>query len=284
MKYLLEVKNLVKLIDNFELGTINFNLEPGYIMGLIGPNGSGKTTLIQTILGLYQQKEGDIIIAGYNLVKEEKKAKDQIGFVLEDNIFLEELNAIDNARLYGKYYSNWNQNIFERYCKQFEINIKKPLKKLSKGTNTKFQLAFALSHDAKLLVFDEPSAGLDPVFRKELIEIMCDVISEGDKSIIFSTHLTDELDKIADFITFIYNGIQIFSLSKEEMQERYCIVKCSEQQLKLLNNVRIIGKKIHENYSEALILRNNIGAEIGLEIQRPTIEDIMYYTVNGVIS
>lgn len=283
MEYLLEVNNVVKQIDNFELGTINFKLEPGYIMGLIGPNGSGKTTLLQTILGLYQKQEGNITICGYDLVKEEKKAKDQVGFVLDDSIFLEDLNGMDNAKLYGRYYSKWNQEVFIKYCKQFEVDTKKSLKKLSKGNKTKFQLAFALSHGANFFAFDEPAAGLDPVFRKELMEIMSDIIFQGDKSILFSTHLTDELDKIADYITFIYNGKQIFSLSKEEMTERYGLVRGNEQQLKHLNEVHVIGKKVNENYSEALIIKENFPVEIGLSIQRPTIEDIMYYTVNGTI-
>lgn len=283
MDYILEVNNVVKKIDNFELGTIDFNLKPGYIMGLIGPNGAGKTTLIQTILGLYQCQEGNIKICGFDLSQEEKQAKDQLGFILDDNIFLDNLNGSENAKLYGKYYSNWNPTVFQKLCKQFEVNLLKPLKKLSKGNKTKFQLAFALSHGAKLLVFDEPAAGLDPVFRKELLEIMSDIIFQGDKSIIFSTHLTHELDKIADYITFLLNGKQIFSLSKDEMEEQYRLVKGNEKQMNSLSEVRIIGKKVHMNYSEALVLNQNLKNDNGLMIMRPNIEDIMYYTVNGIV-
>lgn len=283
MEYILEVNNIVKKVDNFELGTIDFRLEPGYIMGLIGPNGSGKTTLIQTILGLYLNHEGDIKICGLDLMQEEQQAKDQMGFVLGEEIFLNYLNGNDNARLYGKYYSKWNPFVFQKLCKQFDVNLKKPLKKLSKGNITKFQLAFSLSHGAKLLVFDEPAAGLDPVFRKELLEIMSDIISEGDKSIIFSTHLTDELDKIADFVTFLYNGKQIFSLSKEEMAEHYRLIKGTEKQINNLRDVRIVGKKIHDTYSEALVVNDNFIENKELVIMRPTIEDIMYYTVNGMV-
>jgi ABC-2 type transport system ATP-binding protein len=282
VEYILEVNNIIKKVNNFELGTINFKLEPGYIMGLIGPNGAGKTTLIQTILGLYQKQEGDIRICDYDLEQEAGKAKDHMGFILDEELFLEYLSAEENAKMYGKYYSKWDPILFDKLCKRFEVDRKKPLKKLSKGNKTKFQLAFALSHGADLFVFDEPAAGLDPVFRKELMEIMCDLIFEGDKSILFSTHLTDELDKIADYITFLYNGKQIFSLSKEEMSERYRLVKGTKQQLANIKDSQIIGRKIYDSYVEALVKNENLESS-ELIISRPNIEDIMYYTENGTI-
>ncbi|MHB8130673.1 MAG: ABC transporter ATP-binding protein [Mobilitalea sp.] len=282
MDYSLEITNLSKQLEKFQLQNINITLEPGYIMGLIGPNGSGKTTLILTLLGLYKPQEGNIKICGYDLETQEKAAKSQIGFVLDENPFLENVSARDNAKMYGRYYPRWDQKTFDQYCKQFEVDIKRPLKKLSKGTKMKFQLAFALSHDAKLLVLDEPTAGLDPVFRRELLEIMCDTIADGERSILFSTHLTDELDKLADYITFILNGRQLFSLSKEELMERYGLVRGTEKQIRGLEDGLVIGNRIGENFAEALI-RKDIGlVPMELQLIKPTIEDIMYYTVKSI--
>ncbi len=281
MEYAFEIKDMYKRLDAFELGSINMKLEPGYIMGLVGPNGAGKTTLLLTLLGLYQPDEGSIHIFGYDMKDQEKEAKTRIGFVLDENPFLDYYSAKDNARMYGGYYPRWDQNTFEKYCRQFELNTKKPLKKLSKGNQMKFQLAFALSHNARLLVLDEPTSGLDPVFRRELIEIMCDIISEGDCSIIYSTHLTEELDKIADFITFLYNGKQQFSSSKEELMDQYGLVRGSARDIVALEEQLVVGKRITETTAEALIRKENAVAIDHLTVLQPTIEDIMYYTLNG---
>ena len=284
MNYVLEVTNLTKQLDKFQLEGINILLEPGYIMGLIGPNGAGKTTLILTLLGLYKPKEGSIKVCGYDLVKQEKAAKSNIGFVLDENLFVKNLSARDNAKMYGRYYPNWEYSTFEDYCNLFELDIRKPLKKLSKGNQMKFQLAFALSHDARLLVFDEPTSGLDPVFRRELIEVMCDIISDGRRSILYSTHLTDELDKIADYITFIQKGRQLFSHSKEELMTHYALVRGSQKQIIALNSGIVIGKRLGDNFAEALIKKDMISSSENLLMLNPTIEDIMYYTVQSLSS
>ena len=281
MKYALEVTNLIKQLDTFQLGNINMVLEPGYIMGLIGPNGAGKTTLLQTILGLYRPTEGSVKICGYDNVEQEAAAKAQIGFILDDDLFLEHLSVMDNAHIYGRYYPTWNWKLFEQYGKQFELNLKKPLKKLSKGGRMKFQLAFALSHNAKLLVFDEPTSGLDPVFRKDLLGIMCDIISEGERSILYSTHLTNELDQVADYITFLQNGKQIFSLSYEEVMERYALMKGSADQIGNLEDAAVVGKRMTEVAAEALIRRDLTPVPQGLLLQKPTLEDILYYSIQG---
>jgi ABC-2 type transport system ATP-binding protein len=281
MEYALEVSGMYKRFDTFELTNINLKLEPGYIMGLIGPNGAGKSTLIQTMLGLFQPTEGSIKIFGYDLWQQERKAKAQVGFVLDENPFFLTLSARENAHIYGRYYPEWDQKTFEMYCKVFDLNIKKPLKKLSKGNQMKFQLAFALSHNAKLLVFDEPTAGLDPVFRRELLEIMCDVISEGDRSILFSTHLTEELDKLADYLTFIYRGKLLFSASKEKLLEQYGLVRASAKELGNLDRRFVVGSRINDNASEALVLKQKLEIPVNLTIVPPTIEEIMYYTLNG---
>lgn len=277
MAYALEVESVSKEVDGFLLDNISFSIDEGSIMGLVGTNGSGKTTLINLIVGLTKCSQGNIRIYGIDNHREEKKAKDIIGFVLDDNPFIEYLSAKDNSKLYAPYYSNWDETLFYKYCKMFEVNVKKPLRKLSQGTKTKFQLAFALSHGAKLLVMDEPAAGLDPVFRRELVDILFDVIIDGERSVLMSTHLTNELDRIADTITLIHKGQQIFTMEKEEMYDGYQLVRGTQSQVEALPKHNVIGSRNLGTYSEALIRKSDSPSGIDVKIMRPTIEDIMFY-------
>ena len=281
MAYALEVVNVGKSYDKFELHNINFRLEEGLILGLIGTNGAGKTTLIHMILGLLK-KSGTIKIFGYDTEEFEKKAKDLCGFVLDENPFLKPVSGIGNARMFGPYYSGWDEKKFLSYCKKFNVNVKKPLMKLSQGTVIKFQLAFALSHDAKLLVFDEPSAGLDPIFRRELIDLMYEVIMEGDRSVIFSTHLTQDLDNVADYILMLHKGEQLFFMPKDELLDQYLLVRGRKEQLLQLPEDQVVGRKDTETFSEALIYNRVNALEAQIISMRPTIEDIMYYHVKKV--
>lgn len=276
MEYILEVENVNKKLDTFSLENIDFKLEPGFIMGLIGRNGSGKTTLINTILGLYQKTTGNVRICGHDLCMDESRAKGELGFVLDENPFLEDFSSLDNAKIYSSYYKNFNMDLFTRYCSRFDVDPKRKLKKLSKGTIIKFQLAFALSHDAKLFVMDEPASGLDPVFRRELMEIMYDAILSGDKSILFSTHLTEEIDMVADYVTILHEGKQVITTSKEELFESYRVVKGSEEKIQLLQP-SVIGKKVTPYYVEALVKNEESILNKGCQIEIPTIADFMYY-------
>ncbi|WP_167955026.1 ATP-binding cassette domain-containing protein [Anaerosporobacter faecicola] len=280
MDYILEVENVCKKLDGFSLENINFKLEPGYIMGLIGQNGSGKTTLINTILGLYQRTMGNVKICGHDLNLQESKAKGEIGFVLDENPFIEEISSLDNAKIYAPYYREFDMRVFLKYCSRFDVDPKKKLKKLSKGTIVKFQLAFALSHKAKLFIMDEPASGLDPVFRKELTEIMYDEILNGDKSIVFSSHLTEEIDMVADYVTLIHQGKQIISTSKEELFDNYRIVKGSEEKIRNLKEY-IIGEKVTQYTVEALVKNEESILNQGCQIEIPTISDFMYYFTNA---
>ena len=194
MDNLLEIKNLNKAIGSLKLTDINLTLEPGYIMGLIGRNGAGKTSLIKTILRLYQKDSGEVFINGHSMDTQERQAKDDIGFVLDESPFEDNLTVETNGKSFGSLYSRYDHALFLKFCSRFEIAPGQKAGKLSKGQKTRFQLAFALSHDAKLFLMDEPSAGLDPLFRRELLGYMQDIVENGTRSILFSTHLTSDLD------------------------------------------------------------------------------------------
>jgi len=280
MDYILEVDHVGKTYDKFSLNDVQFQLEAGLIMGLIGTNGAGKTTLIQMILGLLEHN-GTIRIGGMDIREYEKETKDYCGFVLDDNPFLKPVSAIGNARIFGPYYSKWDEKKFMMYCKKFGIPLKKPISKLSQGTVTKFQLAFALSHDAKLLIFDEPSAGLDPIFRRELMDIMYELTMEGERSILFSTHLTNELDHVADYLVMLHDGEQLFAMPKEDLIDNYLLVRGSHMQIMALPADAVIARKDAQTYSEVLMKKEYQNLVENLTTIKPTIEDIMVYLVKS---
>ncbi len=226
-KNILQVKNLNKTFKEFKLQNINFSLEKGYIMGLIGPNGSGKTTLIKILMGLMKSDSGDISIFG--LDKNDKKncisIKERIGFVYDENYFYEELTVKETKEFISPFYKNWNEEKFINLQKNFDLPGKRKIKELSKGMKMKLSLALALAHDPDFIIMDEPTSGLDPVFRSEVLDILRDVIQNEEKGILFSSHITNDLDKIADYITFINNGEMVFSKSKEEIGDEFLLVR-----------------------------------------------------------
>ncbi len=281
MTYLLEVNNLEKKLENIHLKSISINLNPGYIMGLIGVNGSGKTTLIKTILNLYKKDSGSIKINGISMETNEKEAKNLIGFVLDENMFEDSITVLKNAKLFGNLYSNFDLKLFYKFCERFDVPLKKKLGKLSTGLKTRFQLAFALSHDAKLFIMDEPSAGLNPNFRKDLISCMQEIVEDGTRSILFSTHITEDLDKIGDYIVLINNGEIFFSLNKEELLEKYLIVKGTKEQIENLNCSHIIYREYGDYHNCAFIEKIFSDNYSGLEVKMPVIEDIIYYLEKG---
>lgn len=286
MEECIRVEHISKTLGDFKLEDINFSIRSGYVLGLIGRNGAGKTTLLNTILGLWAPEEGSIYIAGYDRVHDDVKAKNEIAFVTDECIFPMEMTAASIGKLYGGVYDKFDYKQYENLCKRFRIPRHKALKKMSKGSKMKLQLAFAFSRDAKLYVFDEPSSGLDPVFRKELIDIIYELIEDGNRSVIFSTHLTDELDRIADYILFIEDGKQILFEQKEELVSRYKLLRGTVEQIEQYKD-KIIGKRITPNSSEALVrigvVEDNDMIQDHIVLTIPTIEDIMYYFIKGSV-
>jgi ABC-2 type transport system ATP-binding protein len=276
---MLKVDNLSKDLENFSLKNISFTLEEGFIMGLIGPNGAGKSTLIKMILNLLKTNKGTIDIFGTNYNENEMFIKDNIGFVLDEFNFYEDLKIKDYKKIIKGFYSNFDNDLFDNYLIKFKINKNKKIKILSKGEKMKVTLANALSHKAKLLIFDEATAGLDYISRKELFKIFKEIIEDGDKSIIFSTHITSDLEGLADYITFINNGKIVFSKDIEDIKEVYSLVRGDKETLDTMD-VKFIGKKENKYYEEGLFIKAE-NKKIEGKILIPTLDEIMYYYIKG---
>lgn len=284
MNNILEIKNLRKEYDNFTLKDISFNLERGYIMGFIGPNGAGKSTTIKLIMNLIKKNSGEITVLGKDNLKYEREVKQKIGFVYDENYYYEDLTINEIKRIISPFYKYWDDNAFNNYIKNFDLNPKKKIKTLSKGMKMKFSLAVALSHNADLIIMDEPTSGLDPVFRQEILDILYNLIQDENKSVFFSTHITTDLEKIADYITFINKGEIVFSKPKDEIMESYALIKGSNELLdKDLEKEFIKVRKTSFGFEA---LTNNVNkvkklfAHENVVIDRASLEDIMVYTAN----
>ena len=281
MKPLLKISHLDKQIGTLHLQDISFTLEPGYIFGLIGRNGSGKTSLIRTLLNLYHKDSGTIVVNDYPMDSMEHEAKDQIGFVLDEFIFEEKLSISANGRYFGSTYSKYDHRLFLQFCERFNLNPKQKTGRLSKGQKTRFQLAFALSHQAKLFIMDEPASGLDPLFRRELTGYMQELVEDGTRSILFSTHLTTDLDQIGDYIALIDDGHFLFCSDKESLRERFRLLEGSREEIEALRSPEILAK-VHEEYGSTA-LAEYPGSELTgrLPSRAPTLGELLYYLQKG---
>jgi ABC-2 type transport system ATP-binding protein len=284
MENILEIKNLTKEYDNFKLDNVNFSLERGYIMGFIGPNGAGKSTTIKLIMNLIKKNRGEIKVFGKDNVENEKEIKNKIGFVYDENYFYEDLSIREMKRIIAPFYNKFSDTVFDNYLKEFDLDPKKKIKELSKGMKMKFSLALALSHEAELIIMDEPTSGLDPVFRSEILDILYSTIQDEKKSIFFSTHITTDLEKIADYITFLNKGKIVFSREKDQVLENYALVKGEKNLLDRDTQKNFIG--VRENAYGFEGLTDNVQDIRRLftnkvVIEKATLEDIMLYVVKG---
>lgn len=279
---MIKVANITKHFDNsiFTLSDISFSIPKGYICGLIGENGAGKSTLLKIMLGLYRPDKGEIHINGNNIVNNEIIAKNDIGYVLSEDLFDPYISLMANANSYGKYYSHYDSKLFIDYCTRFNLNIKDKLKTLSKGQKLKFQFAFALAHSPSLLILDEPTANFDPDFRKEFFSILTDFISDGEHSVILATHLTSDLEIIGDYITFLHKGKLVFSTDRETLLNSYRLLHGESYKLNVLKKDRLIHSTIKDKHMTALVKHRSFDTyDKELTVSVPTIEDIMYHYI-----
>lgn len=279
---MLKAENIHKNFHGFCLKDINLHIPKGYICGLIGENGAGKSTLIKTIIGLYKQNQGTVTVDGMEFEENEAAIKDMMGIVLDENIYQEGLTPEKIGKLFGPLYTHYDENVYMGWLEKFKVPADKKLKKLSKGMKIKFQLAFALSHEAKLFLFDEPTAGLDADFRKEFLDICTELIADGDKSILFSTHITEDLDRVADYIAFIQNGKMLFTMSKEELCSRFLYVQAENYKLRLLPAKAVVYKEEGPYGGSALVVNSKqVPLDKDYKTRNPLVEEIMYHFVKG---
>lgn len=278
MESIISMQNVTKRYDKFCLDNISIEIPKGYITGIIGRNGAGKTTLINTILGI-TNFNGSIRIFGKTMNESEIELKNRIGAALGVGFFYEGLTLKKTAEILKRFYTDWDDRAFDSYIRRFGLDMRKKIKELSTGMREKFSIAAALSHNADLIIMDEPSSGLDPVARGELMDIFSDIIADEEKSVIISTHITSDLDKTADFIVMIDDGRLVFNLPKDELLESHRIVKGAANALTDDVKRTLISYKQGALGFEGLTASSERKRELVYE--KPSIEDIMrFYTKN----
>lgn len=275
---IIQADHLVKRIGTFQLNDISFIIPPGYICGLIGQNGAGKTTLLHLILGLYKPDGGSILVDGMHYGTEEKQIHDRIGTVLVEDLLDPSMTLMQNADWYGKYYTHYSRECMRNYLSLFRLEEKRRYGRLSKGERLKCQFAFALSHDAKLLVLDEPAGNFDPDFREQFFQILKAFIQDGTRSVVMATHITQDLDRMADYIIYLENGKQLFAGDIEELHRRYRMVSGEAYKIRLLAPERVIHLEENAYGAKALVAHSRLNHYDGsLVVSCPTIEELMYY-------
>ncbi|NLN83232.1 MAG: ABC transporter ATP-binding protein [Firmicutes bacterium] len=285
MDYILNIENLSKKYEGFTLQEVNFAIPKGVIMGLVGENGAGKTTIIKLILNLIKKDAGKIQVFGLDYLQEELEIKERIGVVLDESGFYGDLRGKDIDLIMSNIYKNWSHSDFSYFMEKFELPFNKPIKDLSKGMKIKLSIAIAMSHKPDLLILDEPTSGLDPIVRNEILDIFLEFIQDEEKSILFSTHITSDLDKIADYITFVHRGKIVFSKDREELLDNYGVVKCRQEDLVKLDKEIVVGSQ-QNRYSHEVLIKDKQLAQVKYKdmiIDPVNIEEIMLFYIRGGI-
>ncbi|OXT17936.1 sodium ABC transporter ATP-binding protein [Bacillus sp. OG2] len=280
MENVVELKNVSKEFKGFSIKDINFQVKQGFITGFIGGNGAGKSTTIKMMMNLLKPDQGEIRIFGLDYKTHEKEIKERIGFVYDGNVFYEGMNLKDIKRIVGPAYKRWDDRLFYQYVEQFELPLNKAIKTFSKGMQMKASLAIALSHHAELIIMDEPTSGLDPIFRREMLDLLQELMLDDRRTIFFSTHITTDLDRIAAYIAFLQNGRLVFNQSVHEVGENYALVKGGLELLDRDTEKAFVHIHRAPTGFEALtdnieLVNNTFGHSVVVE--QAGLEDIMYY-------
>ncbi|WP_205093611.1 ABC transporter ATP-binding protein [Thalassobacillus pellis] len=271
------MREITKKMKDFSVENLSLDIPRGFITGFIGPNGAGKSTTIRMIMDIVKPDDGDIKLFGKPHTDAELKQK--VGFVYDDLYFYEDFTINKTKSVLSTLYKNWDEELFQRYFKKFQLPISKKIKHFSKGMKMKCSLLFALAHRPEFIIMDEPTSGLDPVFRRELLEELQELMMNENQTIFFSTHITTDLDQIADFIVFIHEGKIKFRKNIEDVREQYYIVKGEEWQLDADLKQMFLGYKV-TNQGFTGLMENNRELFDGiteLMIEPASLEDIMYY-------
>lgn len=283
MENILDISGLNKSYGNFSLQDISFSLPEGCITGFIGTNGAGKTTTLRTILGLTSKLSGNVRLFGLDMDAHEKQIKERIGIVLDGGGFYEELSLSEMKSIVASAYKTWDEITYRRYLDRFSLNPKQKIQELSKGMRMKYALALSLSHKAELLIMDEPTSGLDPLIRSQLLDILKEYMDNGGRGVFFSTHITSDLDKIADVLIMIDNGKIIFREDKDILLDNYRIIKGDMKNLtkdkeKLFMNISKTAFGFTGITNQLEAVKNAMPDAI---IERTTIEDVMLCNIKG---
>ena len=278
MDNILEISGLCKKYDDFELKDITFSLPKGYIMGFVGENGSGKTTTIRSILNMAKIDSGKISVFGLDSVNDSIAIKERIGVVFDSLYLAEHLNAKQIEKQLKPFYKDWNSDLFSEHIRRFGLPDNKKIGEFSKGMKMKFMIAIALSHKAELIILDEPTSGLDPVARDELLDILSEYIEDENRGVLFSTHITADVERIADYVTILHGGRVWFSGEKDELSESYAVIKGAEEDIPSALRDKLIGFHAYRNGFDALIRTDDLsGIPSSLEYEKASIDEILVY-------
>ncbi len=273
---MLEVKNVSKKFEHFQLDRVSFQVPQGYIMGFIGLNGAGKTTTIKSILNLVAIDSGEIHIMGKNMAEHEVELKQFIGSAFGNIDFYKRSKIRTLTNVVKTFYEHWDDEAYQKYLNKFKLIEDKKIAELSTGMKVKYNLALALSHGAKLLILDEPTSGLDPAARDDLLDIFRELVQNGEISILFSTHITSDLEKCADYITYLHEGRIVGSAEKEEFIEAYRLVSGKTEDLESIKE-RLIGYRVNSFGFTGLIRTEDFTPSPALRSTVPNLEEIMIY-------
>ncbi len=278
----IEISGLTKKYDGFTLDNVSFNVPNGSIMGFIGQNGAGKTTTIRTLLNIVKRDSGSIKILGLDNIEHEYEIKEQISAVFDELPFHEDFNAKQMSIVLGSVYKDWNNDKYREYLDRFGLPERKKIKQFSKGMKMKLQIAAALSHNAKLLIMDEATTGLDPVVRNEILDIFREYLQDETNSILMSSHITSDLEKIADSVTLIDKGKLLVSGFKDEILDNHGLLKCSKAEYKDIAAEDIISARISDFGAEVMVADKAMCRRkySGAVIDKTTLEEIMLFYVN----
>lgn len=278
----IEINGLVKKYDGFTLGPISFSVPKGSIMGFIGQNGAGKSTTIRSLLGIINPDEGELKLLGKAINDKASEVREDIAAVFDELPFNDVLTATALDRIFKGIYKNWNSERFFAYLERFKLPRKKKCGKFSRGMKMKLQIAVALSHGAKLLILDEATSGLDPVVRNEILDIFYEYLRDGEVSILMSSHITSDLDKIADQVTFIDHGKLFLTGEKDVILDEHAMIKCSKKDYFDMSPSDYISARVTD-FGVDVLVSNRAEAEKkfpNLLIEKVALEDIMLFYVN----
>lgn len=279
----LEVRNLRKDYGDFALDKLSFTLPRGVIMGLIGENGAGKSTTINCILNEIQKDAGEILIFDKDNIADEKEIKSKLGVVFDENHFPDIFTPLEIGKFMAGIYSGWEWPTYRQFLEKFELPKGKKIKDFSKGMKVKLAFAVALSHNAELLILDEATSGLDPIIRDDVLDMLIDFVQDESHSVLVSSHITSDLEKVSDYITFIHKGKLIFSHDKDDLVDNYGIVNCGAAVFDVLDKTMVVAYR-KEDYQYKVLVRdrNRASKNYPKAIVSPaTIEEIMLFYVKG---